>query len=247
MGKRDTLKHEERIQGVFRRAWVDHGWSAATDITPLDHVMAEEFDADEFDGEAPEGTHYWPHTNRRDVELTALKREEAAEVAAWAREQLVRWIIGDGLHPFHIVQRVYALLFARYQPFIGPLNMTWMAKILNQGRAAFSAVMKRLFTRPVKIKSGVMMLSPGMKSEASREAYAQNAARNVPRRELDASSLDHDAEASAEKQSQEERRQKLKTARDWAERKRIAALVGCKPEEIDLNKSNPHDDDHDNE
>jgi hypothetical protein len=185
------------------------------------------------------GRHYWPSDERRDVELLSLKREEAAAVAAWAREQLVRWIIGEGLHPFPIVQRVYALLYARYQPFIGPLNMTSLAKILGQGRAAFSALMKRLFTRPVKIKTGVMMLSPGMKSEASREAYAQNAAENVPRREIDSVSLDDEVEEEEEKLSREQLRAKMKDARDAAERRRIAELVGCRPEEIDLKKSNP--------
>jgi hypothetical protein len=51
-----TVKaHERRVQGVFRRAWVDHSWSAATDTTPLDEVMDAEYDADEYDGEAAGG------------------------------------------------------------------------------------------------------------------------------------------------------------------------------------------------
>ena len=240
--------HERRIQGVFRRAWVEDGWSAAVDRTPLDDLLAEEFAADELDAQSAGGVHYWPSDDAAEcdrLELAHLKREEAAAVAAWARRRLIMWLIGDGLHPFHIVQRTYAILFARYQEFIGPLNMTWLAEILGQGRAAFSAVMKRLFTRPVKIKSGVMMLSPGMKSEAGREAYAANASKHTPRRALDAASLDHGAEDAARKQAKKERGARLQALRDEAERKRIAALVGCDPGEIDLKKSNPfpHDED----
>jgi hypothetical protein len=40
--------------------------------------------------------------------------------------------------------------------------------------------------------------------------------------------------------------ERLQAARDAAERRRIAELVGCKPEDIDLEKSNPHND-HDDD
>lgn len=241
-------EHERRIQGVFRKAWVDNGWSAATDETPLDAMMQEEYDADRF-SDATDGLVYWPSEEAAEserMELQALKREEAAAVASWARERLVQWILGDGLHPFRIVQRFYALLYARYQGYLGPIaNETWLAEILNQGRAAFSAVMKRLFTRPVKIKTGVMMLSPGMKSEASRSGYAENARKNTPRRKRDAKHLDARAEAQALKALKEAQAAKVKAARDRYERQRIAELAGCSPEEIDLDKCNPYTEEDD--
>jgi hypothetical protein len=215
---RGVDEHERRIQGVFRKAWVDNGWSAAVDETPLDVLMEEEYDADRFSDE--EGGGYWPSREASEserMELRGLKAEEAAAVAAWARERLVQWILGDGLHPFRIVQRFYALLYARYQGFLGPIaNETWLAEILNQGRASFSAVMKRLFTRPVKIKTGVMMLSPGMKAEAK-------------------ALKEHKAAQAA----------KLKAAREGYERRRLAELAGVSADEIDLEKCNPYTDDDD--
>lgn len=245
MKRREIADHERRIQSVFRRAWVDHGWSAATDETPLDALMDEEFDSDEFDGELPEGAYGWPSAERPDIELIALKSEEAAMVAQWARRRLVMWIIGEGLHPFHLVQRIYALLYARYQEFIGPLaNMGMIAEILQQGKSAFSAVVKRLFTRPVKIKSGVMMLSPGMKSEAARLKYAKSAKKNAPRRGLDATSLEHGVEAQSKTAARARLEKERQEAWEAHERKRIAELVGCRPEEIDLNKINLNDHDH---
>lgn len=248
MKRREVAEHERRIQGVFRRAWVDNGWSAATDDTPLDALMAEEYDPDDLDGEPMQGDYYWPSPEKPDLEITTLKRDEAARVAAWARRRLIMWIIGEGLHPFNLVQRIYALLYSRYQEFIGPLsNMTMLAEILDQGKSAFSAVVKRLFTRPVKIKSGVMMLSPGMKSEESRQAYADNASKNTPRREIDAVTLDEGVESESAKDEQAKRLETLKAAREAYERKRMADLVGCKPEEIDLSKININDQDDDGE
>lgn len=248
MRGRGVEEHERRIQGVFRKAWVDNGWSAAVDETPLDVLLEEEYDADRFSDES-EGVVYWPSREASEserMELRGLKAEEAAAVAAWARERLVQWILGDGLHPFRIVQRFYALLYARYQGFLGPIaNETWLAEILNQGRAAFSAVMKRLFTRPVKIKTGVMMLSPGMKSEASRPGYAANARKNTPRRHHDAKRLDPRAEAKALKEQKAAQAAKLKAARDGYERRRLAELAGVSPDEIDLEKCNPYTDDDD--
>lgn len=244
-GKISVEAHERRIQGVFRKAWVENEWSAATDRTPLDDLMAEEFDGDDFSNDEPGGAYSWPNEHRKDLELSALKAEEAAAVAAWARRRLVMWIIGNGLHPFHIVQRVYALLFARYQEFIGPMNMTWLAEILNQGRAAFQAVVKRLFTRPVQIKSGVMMLSPGMKSAESREQYAANAKRNTPRREINAASVDDKAEKAAEAQRRHEQAEKVRLAREDYERRKLAEEFGGKPEDYDLSKHKLKDTDHD--
>lgn len=246
MRDRTVADHERRIQGVFRRAWVDGGYSAAIDETPLDVLLAEEYEADRFDSEMPEGMHYWPSTDVHEadrVELHALKAEEAAQVAAWARRQLVMWILGGGLHPFCVVQRFYALLYSRYQEFIGPFNETWLAELLGQGRAAFSAVIKRLFTKPIKIKTGITMLSPGMKSEKAKKAYAKNASKNRPRAKVDSAGLDEGAEKAARKAEEELKREKVKQQRDAYERKRLAELCGCSSEEIDLEKSNPNQSD----
>jgi hypothetical protein len=241
--------HERRIQGVFRRAWVDSGWSAATDLTPLDVLLAEEFEADALDDQqGSEHGYTWPEETLESerLELMALKKDEADAVAEWARRRLVMWIIGDGLHPLTVVKRVFQLLFARYQEFIGPLNMTTLAELLGEGKAAFSARMKRLFSREVHRKTGVMMLSRGMKSVASKAKYAANAEKNRPRGQLDAASLDDGAEDKAAKEKAERAKARVKEARDAAERRRLAELVGCKPEEINLEMSNPnhdHDDD----
>lgn len=247
MKPREVARHEARIQGVLRAAWVDHGWSAATDDTPLDALMDGEFEPEELDHEPARGGYAWPSADVSEmerIEITTLKREEALMVAAWARRRMVMWIIGDGLHPFHIVQRFYALLFSRYQEFLGPLNQTWLAAILNQGRAAFSAVVKRLFTRPIKLKTGLVMVSPGMKSAESKEKYAANAAKHKPRSNHDAARLSPDDEEAAWKAMVKANKEHLRALRQQAEQRRLATLTGCRPEEIDLDKSNPHSDDH---
>lgn len=250
MSRRLSAKdHEQRIQGVFRRAWVDTGWSAATDLTPLDVLLKEEFEADALDDQqSAEQGYTWPEEalESERIELMALKKEEADAVAEWARRRLVMWIIGDGLHPLTVVKRVFQLLFARYQEFIGPLNMTTLAELVGEGRAAFSARMKRLFSREVHRKTGVMMISKGMKSVASKLKYAANAKKHCPKGKLNASSLDNAAEEKAAKDQEERDKARVKAARDAAERRRLAELVGCKPEEIDLNMSNPNND-HDDE
>lgn len=241
--------HEQRIQGVFRRAWVDNGWSAAVDVTPLDELLREEIEADALDAEVDaSGGYSWPEEvlESERIEIMALKKEEAALVAAWARRRLVMWLIGDGLHPLTVVKRVFQLLFARYQEFIGPLNMTTLAELVDEGKASFSARMKKLFSREVQIKTGVLMISPGMKDVKSKPKYAANAKKHKPRRKLDAAALDAGVEAAAKKKATDNVQRILRRKRDEAERRRIAVLVGCRPEEIDLSKCNPNLD-HDDE
>lgn len=188
--KRDTLEeHDRRINGVLRKAYDSHGWVPVDDHTPLEEMLNAEVEF-EMDGEAPDGSYAWPSASQPDLELMALKREEAAQVAALAREQLVRWIAGSGVHPFRLVQRFYALCFARYGDLIGPLNGNALAEIMGQGRAAFSATMREIFGKPIEAKLGVSLKVPGQKSAAAKEKYAENAARHKPRQQLNRDQVD---------------------------------------------------------
>ena len=205
-------EHDARITGVLRRAYDENGWTPVEDHTPLDELLAaeEEFDAQP---DAPAAAYSWPSTAQPDLELMALKQEEAAQVAAWARAQLVHWIAGAGMHPFRIVQRFFALCFARYGDLIGPLNGTTLAEMLGQGRAAFSATMREIFGKPIEAKLGVSLKVPGQKSAASRDKYAENARKHKPRQQLDrdAASVDSaavkaESKAAAEKRLREQRK-----------------------------------------
>lgn len=211
--KRDMLEeHDQRINGVLRKAFEGHGWTPVDDHTPLDAMMDAEPEFDEH-ADAPEGSYYWPSEERQDLELSALKHEEALQVAAHAREQMARWIAGGGFHPFRIVQRFYALCYARYGSLLGPLNGTDLADILGQGRAAFSATMKALFGKPVADKLGVILKVPGQKSANSYAAYAANAAKHKPRQQLDGVDVDSVEEQARENQSKAEAQKRLQEQR----------------------------------
>ena len=91
---RDAMQeHDQRINGVLRKAFEGHGWTPVDDHTPLDAMMDAEPEFDE-QADAPEGSYYWPSEEQPDLELRALKNEEALQVAAHAREQMARWIAG---------------------------------------------------------------------------------------------------------------------------------------------------------
>lgn len=179
-----VMEHDARINGVLRKAYDAGGWTPVEDHTPLDDLMDAE---PEFDmhGDAPDGEWSWPSEAQPDLHLQALKREEAAQVAAWAREQQMRWLAGGGMHPFRIVQRFFAMCFVRYGDLIGPLNGTTLAEMLGQGRAAFSAVMRELFGRPCEAKLGVNVKVAGQKPAASSAAYAENARKHKPRQQIE--------------------------------------------------------------
>lgn len=215
-----VMEHDARINGVLRKAYDAWGWTPVEDHTPLDDLMDAEA---EFDAEAdaPEGEWAWPSNDQPDLHLQSLKAEEAAQVAAWARAQLVRWLVGGGVHPFRIVQRFYALCFARYGDVIGPLNGTHLGEILGQGRAAFSATMRELFGKPVEAKLGMPLKVAGQKSAASKEKYAANATRHKPRQQLDTSDMDEAAESSLRQTDKAEAERRLAEARAAHERREI--------------------------
>lgn len=214
------MEHDARINGVLRKAYDAGGWTPVEDHTPLDELMDAE---PEFDmhGDAPEGGWSWPSEAQPDLHLQALKREEAAQVAAWAREQQMRWIMGAGPHPFRIVQRVYALCFARYGELIGQLNGTHLAEILGQGRAAFSATMRELFGKPIEAKLGLSLKVAGQKSAKSSAGYARNAAKNKPRQQLATPGLDEADESTLKILDKAAAERRLREARAEHERREI--------------------------
>lgn len=221
---KSTEEHDARINGVLRKAYDEHGWTPVDDHTPLDELLAAEAEFDEQD-EGPQAEYSWPSTEQPDLQLSALKKEEALQVAAWARERQTRWIAGGGMHPFRIVQRFYALCFARYGDLIGPLNGTALAEILGQGRAAFSATMREIFGKPIEAKLGVSLKVPGQKSAAASTKYAENAKKHKPRQQIDRDAVDIDTDAvkaeskaAADKRLREQRKawQERELARDAA-------------------------------
>ena len=73
---RSTEEHDARINGVLRKAYDEHGWTPVDDHTPLDELLAAEAEFDEQD-EGPQAEYSWPSTEQPDLQLSALKREEA--------------------------------------------------------------------------------------------------------------------------------------------------------------------------
>lgn len=218
---RDRMEeHDTRINGVLRKAFDGHGWTPVDDHTPLDAMMEAEPEFD-MSGEVPDGVYQWPSAEQPDLELEVLKREEAAQVAAWAREQMVRWLAGSGFHPFRLVQRFYAMCYARYGDLLGPLNGTDLADILGQGRAAFSATMKALFGKPIEAKLGLSLKVPGQKSAKASAAYAANAALHKPRQQLQSSDLEDDQEEAVRAESKAAAQERLRTARAAAQQREL--------------------------
>jgi hypothetical protein len=248
--KRDMLEeHDRRINGVLRKVYDQHGWTPIEDHTPLDELMAAEVEFD-MDGEAPEGAYAWPNETQPDLELASLKREEAAQVAALAREQLVRWIAGAGLHPFRLVQRFYALCYARYGDLIGPLNGDCLAEIMGQGRAAFSATMREIFGKPIERKLGVSLKVPGQKTAAAKEKYAENAAKHKPRQQLDRDEVNDDLPPGMTAEEAARRRGEARAAWEARQLERDAAAHEeftrrVKAQNDSAHPSKPHDPSHD--
>lgn len=218
----EVNQHDARINGVIRRARDAQGWVAVEDQTPAELLMKAEPVWDEEPGHAARSYRY-PSEDQDDLELHALKMEEAIEVARHARRELVKWLLGGGLHPFKIIQRFYCLLYKFYRPLIGDVTGGMFAEIMGAGRAAFSAGMKALFDKESLRKLGVVIKSAGQKSAASSAAYAANAKKHKPRQQL-GGKRDKEREAVERQQAKErlaERMRELARLRDLDEKRRL--------------------------
>jgi hypothetical protein len=215
----EIAEHDARIRSVLQRAYDEHGVVAVTDETPATILMGREVDFDMAET-GPGGEYGWPGGVNPRLTLHALKREEASEVAYVARRDLVRWVAGDGLHPFKVVQRFYALVYASFPEICGDMDGSWFAEILGQGRAAFSALMGRLFGSVAQERLGAPVKVAGQKSAKAAGKYAENARRNAPKRQMKGDAGCPAAERAAlDRREAARRARKLEEARAAAERR----------------------------
>jgi len=149
---------------------------------------------------------------------------EAGAVARLAMGSLLRWIGEDGSTGLPPLKRFYALVYYRYRDLVPGMSGDDFARIYGQGRAAWSADAKRIMGRPLEERLGYRPVVPGQKSAESRAAYAENARRHLPRRQLGGQAgLERAVSADAEARLREaEDRARIAKARREAEARELA-------------------------
>jgi hypothetical protein len=92
----------------------DYGWADGTRV-PLARAASVAWDAEgaeaEGQGQGEDGgAGWWPSESVRALWLEWLSLGQAAEVSAMARQELVYWLAGEGLHPVRWLRRWTAAL-----------------------------------------------------------------------------------------------------------------------------------------
>lgn len=156
--------------------------------------------------------------------------EEAATVARLAMVSLARWIGHDGGWCLAAVKRYYVLVWYAYRELAPGMTGDDFGKIYGQTRAAFSADAQRLMGRRLEWETGRAVQAPGQKAPESRAAYAANAARHCPRRQLDGAAgwegrPDADAEAAAAARMAQARLRELRAEAQRRELERDAEAL----------------------
>jgi hypothetical protein len=93
--------------------------------------------------EAERSGSWWPSESVRRVRLEELSRGEAVQVSDWARQELVYWLAGDGLHPLRWLRR-WTMALWRYAAAEVPSGASAMfgAEMVFE-RAGLSALFPR--------------------------------------------------------------------------------------------------------
>lgn len=154
-----------------------------------------------------------------DGEAGTMPEEEAREVARLAMQRLTVWIATDGGWSLGALKRYYSLVFVRYAELAPGMNGNDYGMIYGQTRAAFSEDAKRYLGEPAEYRLGYRPKATGQKSAEASEAYAENAARHCPRRQLGGKHA-----FSADRSEEERKRQaeaRLHEARALAERRQV--------------------------
>ena len=141
------MNHIDKIHQALRAVSERNGLECVDNTTPLDSLIDKE-------------------------------EEEVAEEYAIRQEamhRLLLYIFKDGYHPGNVMRRAYALAWQFDRELIGNMNLTDMAQMFGETRAAASWRIEALF-------GGLDSRAPGTKTDTHRRRAARSAEGNTNRK-----------------------------------------------------------------
>lgn len=109
---------------------------------------------------------------------------EAGAVARLALGNFVLWLAGDGGWCLGALKRFYVAIFVEYQDLAPRMTGEDWGAIYGQTRAAFCEDAKRYVGRPLEAELGYRPKVAGQKRADASDAYAENARKHCPRRQV---------------------------------------------------------------
>lgn len=141
------MNHTDRIHQALKAVSDRNGLDCVDHTTPLDSLIDKE------EEETPKEY--------------AIRQE--------AMQRLLMYIFKDGFHPSNVMRRVYALAWQFNRDLIGNMNLTDMAQMFGETRAAASWRIETLF-------GGFDSRAPGTKTNTHRRRAARSAEGNENRK-----------------------------------------------------------------
>lgn len=143
----ETAATQERAERVLRavrhQAENDHGWTVASDSTPLDDLLRKESPALDDD------------------RLTITE----------ALHRLLEWCFGDGAHPAAVMRRFYALAKSQSIDLLAIMSEEQIASLFGETKQAFSFRFLALLASPASRRRSALKL-PWQKTASAQATYS---------------------------------------------------------------------------
>lgn len=168
-----------RGDGAKERGRLEAVWGGLGDRCQVRGVRTGRLDDLEAGDRALEGCEWvGPEADRSAAEA------EASAVARLALGNFVLWLAGDGGWCLGALKRFYVAIFVEYQDLAPRMTGEDWGAIYGQTRAAFCEDAKRYVGRPLEAEFGYRPKVAGQKRADAAEAYAENARKHCPRRQV---------------------------------------------------------------
>jgi|GEM_PF-2826116 len=247
---RARAAYEAQVGALLSNVWRREGEFLLVDPvelnTPLTAVLEEEAGTLRMDPEwLPSDLSALAAAPREELlGLICALMEERDNIRQRTQQVTKDYLFGGGPEPLAVLERLFLLASAGHEGCVWNMRRCEVAALFGHSKQNWRHIEERLIEDLVTRFSRVEFVNSGGKSVAARAKYAHDKKGNVSRKNgrrrgdemppLPAAEHAHEPLSARAKKHAE-------MMRAEAERKRMAALCGCDPADIDLAKITPHD------
>jgi hypothetical protein len=249
---RARTEYEAMVGGLLSNVWKREGEFLTVDPvelnTPLTAVLeAEDAGSTRVDPDwLPEDLNELQYLARPKLHAIILQLiEQLREVRKDTKRVILDYLFAKGPDPLPALERLWMLARTDKGGHVWNMLQSEAAALFGHSKQNWQTLEEKVIEDLITRWSRSEFVNSGGKSVAARLAYAELRKGNSNRKHGRRTGDEMPPLPAKEYHDQplcDQAKRRAKAMRDQAERKRMAVLCGCRPDELDLNRINPTDD-----
>lgn len=242
-------EYEAHVGGLLSHVWRREGENIVCDPAEMNTPLTELLDA-ESAASVGADLDYLPgdlkelrfQTREKLVAMILRLLQDLAESRLQVQTALFEYFFGNGPAPVQVLERLFIYARATYGDCVWKMKQHEMAALFGHSKQNWQHMEERLIEDLVSRYSRTEFVNAGGKSVGARQKYAEQRKGNTSRKRGRRAGDELPPLPPKERDDQplsERAKRHAELMRHEAERKRLARMCRCAPEDIDLGRITP--------